>query len=38
MCNATARAFQWDGEELVSVRDRFTGLDLVAGTELQPGP
>ena len=38
VCNATARAFQWNGEELVSVRDRFTGLDLVAGTELQPGP
>ena len=38
VCNSEVSATQWDGEKLVPVRDRFTGLDLVAGTELKPGP
>ncbi len=38
VCNSQVSATQWDGEKLVPVRDRFTGLDLVAGTELKPGP
>jgi branched-chain amino acid transport system substrate-binding protein len=38
VCNAEVSATQWDGEQLVPVRSRFSGLDLVAGTELKPGP
>ena len=38
VCNAEVSATQWDGEQLVPVRSRFSGLDLVAGTALKPGP
>ncbi len=38
VCNAEVSATQWDGEQLVPVRSRFSGIDLVAGTELKPGP
>jgi branched-chain amino acid transport system substrate-binding protein len=38
VCNSIVTASQWDGEALVPVRPRFTGVDLVAGTELTPGP
>ncbi len=38
VCNSLVTATQWDGEALVPVRTRFTGLDLIAGTELRPGP
>ncbi|MFN6120822.1 MAG: ABC transporter substrate-binding protein [Actinomycetes bacterium] len=38
VCNAEVSATQWNGEALVPVRDRFSGLDLVAGTEIKPGP
>jgi branched-chain amino acid transport system substrate-binding protein len=38
VCNSIVAASQWDGEALNSVRNRFTGVDLVAGTELTPGP
>ncbi len=38
VCNATVSASQWDGDQLVPVRPRFTGIGLVAGTELKPGP
>ncbi len=38
VCNAEVSATQWDGEALVPVRTRFSGLGLVAGTELKPGP
>jgi branched-chain amino acid transport system substrate-binding protein len=38
VCNAQVSANQWDGEKLVPVRERFSGIDLVAGTELKPGP
>jgi branched-chain amino acid transport system substrate-binding protein len=36
VCNATVTASQWDGENLIPVRRRFSGLDLVAGTALKP--
>jgi branched-chain amino acid transport system substrate-binding protein len=38
VCNGEVTANQWDGEKLVPVRERFSGVDLVAGTELKPGP
>jgi len=38
VCNGEVEATQWDGEQLKVVRDRFTGVDLVAGTELKTGP
>jgi branched-chain amino acid transport system substrate-binding protein len=38
VCNGEVSATQWDGETLVPIRLRFSGVDLVAGTELQPGP
>jgi branched-chain amino acid transport system substrate-binding protein len=36
VCNATVSANQWDGEKLVPVKRRFSGLGLVAGTALKP--
>jgi branched-chain amino acid transport system substrate-binding protein len=38
VCNSVVTATQWDGETLVPVRDKFSGVDLIAGTELKPGP
>jgi branched-chain amino acid transport system substrate-binding protein len=38
VCNSLVNATQWDGEALVPVRERFNGVDLIAGTELMPGP
>lgn len=38
VCNAIVTATQWDGEALVPIRPRFSGIDLIAGTELTPGP
>jgi branched-chain amino acid transport system substrate-binding protein len=38
VCNALVTANQWDGETFVPVRPTFSGIDLVAGTELRPGP
>jgi branched-chain amino acid transport system substrate-binding protein len=38
VCNAEVSATQWDGTQLVPVEPRFSGVDLVAGTELKPGP
>jgi branched-chain amino acid transport system substrate-binding protein len=38
VCNQTASLSQWDGKELVSVVDQYSGVDLIAGTELKPGP
>lgn len=38
VCNASVTASQWDGTKLVTVKDRFSGIDLVAGTDLKPGP
>ena len=37
VCNAAVGANVWDGEQLELIIDEFTGLDLVAGTELRPG-
>jgi len=38
VCNAQVSATKWDGTKLVTVKDRFSGIDLVAGTEIKPGP
>jgi branched-chain amino acid transport system substrate-binding protein len=38
VCNASVSATKWDGTKLVPVKDRFSGIDLVAGTALKPGP
>ncbi len=38
VCNSLVTANQWDGETFVPVRETFSGIDLVAGTELRPGP
>ncbi len=38
VCNAEVTATQWNGEALEPVREKFSGIDLVAGTELKPGP
>lgn len=38
VCNSEVSASKWDGTKLVTVKDRFSGIDLVAGTELKPGP
>lgn len=38
VCNSISTVAQWDGEGLVPVRSDFTGADLIAGTELKPGP
>ncbi len=38
VCNSTATALEWDGERLDVVRDSFSGIDLIAGTEILPGP
>jgi branched-chain amino acid transport system substrate-binding protein len=38
VCNSISTVMQWDGENLVPVRENFSGAELIAGTELQPGP
>lgn len=38
VCGSSVAISQWDGEKLVTVVDRLSGLDLVAGTALRPGP
>ncbi|WP_116997206.1 ABC transporter substrate-binding protein [Desertimonas flava] len=38
VCNTLSTVAQWDGESLVPVREHFSGADLIAGTELRPGP
>ncbi len=37
VCSSAVSVTQWDGEQLIPVTDTFTGIDLVAGTELRPG-
>ncbi len=37
VCNSLVSASQWDGSTLVPVKGDFSGLDLVAGTELDFG-
>jgi branched-chain amino acid transport system substrate-binding protein len=38
VCNQTSSLSQWDGKELVTIVEQFSGVDLIAGTELKPGP
>ncbi len=38
VCGSSISVSQWDGTQLVLVTERLTGLDLVAGTALRPGP
>ncbi len=38
VCSSAASVTRWTGEELEPVEDFISGLDLVAGTELRPGP
>jgi branched-chain amino acid transport system substrate-binding protein len=38
VCSSPISVSQWDGEKLVLVQASLSGLDLVAGTELKPGP
>lgn len=38
VCNTISTVAQWDGTGLVPVRSDFSGADLIAGTELKPGP
>jgi branched-chain amino acid transport system substrate-binding protein len=37
-CNTVVNVLQWDGTTLVPVVPELSGVDLVAGTELLPGP
>ena len=38
VCNASVAVTQWDGTKLDTVVPLFSGIDLVAGTEIKPGP
>ncbi len=38
ICNGTANLLQWDGAKFDVKNPKFSGVDLVAGTELKPGP
>jgi branched-chain amino acid transport system substrate-binding protein len=38
VCNSKNSLVQWDGEELKVVIPVFSGVELLTGTELQPGP
>ena len=38
VCNSKVNLTQWDGTTLVTKVDTFSGLDLIAGTDLKPGP
>ena len=38
ICQSSASVLQWNGEELVTVQEQLNGVDLIAGTELKPGP
>jgi branched-chain amino acid transport system substrate-binding protein len=38
VCNSVVSATKWDGTQLVPVVPRFSGIDLVAGTVIKPGP
>ena len=38
VCNSEVSATQWDGTKLVPVGSHFNAIDLVAGTEIKPGP
>ena len=38
VCNSKVSLVQWDGTDFETVIPVFSGIDLVAGTELKPGP
>ena len=38
VCNTISVVAKWDGGNLIPVTDKFSGADLIAGTELKPGP
>jgi branched-chain amino acid transport system substrate-binding protein len=38
VCNSVVNATRWDGNNLVPVVSNFTGVGLLAGTEIKPGP
>jgi branched-chain amino acid transport system substrate-binding protein len=38
VCNSAVALTQWDGSNLNTIIDDYTAIDLVAGTELKPGP
>jgi branched-chain amino acid transport system substrate-binding protein len=38
VCNAQVSITQWDGTKLNTVVPLLSGIDLVAGTEIKPGP
>jgi branched-chain amino acid transport system substrate-binding protein len=38
VCNASVAVSQWDGTKLNTVVPLLSGIDLVAGTQLKPGP
>jgi len=38
VCNSVVSIAKWDGTSLVPVKPTFSAADLVAGTELKPGP
>jgi len=38
ICNTGVSLSQWDGSNLQTVIQNYSGVDLIAGTELKPGP
>ena len=38
VCNSKVSLSQWDGEKLNVLVPVFSGIELIAGTELKPGP
>ena len=38
VCNSQVSITQWDGTKLKTVEPLLSGIDLVAGTEIKPGP
>jgi hypothetical protein len=38
VCNQAVSFQQWDGSKLVTLIESYLATDLIAGTELQPGP
>jgi branched-chain amino acid transport system substrate-binding protein len=38
VCNSVVSIAKWDGTSLVPVKPNFSAADLIAGTELKPGP
>jgi hypothetical protein len=38
VCNQSVSFLQWDGASLVTLLESYRATDLIAGTELIPGP